>query len=58
MYVAFASGKPTKSTNFITGWLVNGRYTGRPVGVTVGRDGSLFVSDDMGGIIYRVTYAP
>jgi glucose/arabinose dehydrogenase len=58
MYVAFASGKPTKSTNFITGWLVNGRYTGRPVGVTVGRDGSLFVSDDQGGLIYRVTYGP
>ena len=28
----------------------------RPVGVTVGPDGSLFVSDDRGGRIYRILY--
>jgi glucose/arabinose dehydrogenase len=29
---------------------------GRPVGVTVGMDGSLFVTDDGSGSIWRVTY--
>ena len=28
----------------------------RPVGVTVGPDGSLYVSDDRGGRIYRIIY--
>jgi glucose/arabinose dehydrogenase len=31
---------------------------GRPVGVAVGQDGTLLVSDDGAGVIYRVTYKP
>jgi glucose/arabinose dehydrogenase len=31
---------------------------GRPVGLTVGPDGALYVSDDRAGAIHRVTYAP
>jgi glucose/arabinose dehydrogenase len=43
--------------DFMTGFLRNdGRVTGRPVGVVVGADGSLLVSDDKGGFIYRVTW--
>jgi len=30
---------------------------GRPVGVTVGRDGSLLVSDDGGNRIWKVSYS-
>jgi glucose/arabinose dehydrogenase len=58
VYVTFAHGRPAKYENFITGWLVNGHSTGKPAGVTVGKDGSLYVSDDMGGNVYRVTYGP
>ena len=29
---------------------------GRPAGVAVGPDGALYVSDDTGGAVYRVTY--
>jgi glucose/arabinose dehydrogenase len=29
---------------------------GRPVAVAVGKDGSLFVTDDTGNAIWRVTY--
>lgn len=46
--------------DFITGWLVNNNTsaaTGRPVGLTVGPDGALYISDDKSGVIYRVTYA-
>ena len=31
---------------------------GRPVGVTLGPDGSLLVADDVGDVIWRVTGAP
>jgi glucose/arabinose dehydrogenase len=48
--------------DFITGWLVpgetkKGRWMGRPVGIVFGSDGAMYVSDDAGGVIYRVTYA-
>jgi glucose/arabinose dehydrogenase len=31
---------------------------GRPVGIAVGPDGAMYVSDDTAGVIYRITYAP
>ena len=48
--------------DFITGWLApgetkKGRWMGRPVGIVFGSDGAMYVSDDAGGVIYRVTYA-
>jgi glucose/arabinose dehydrogenase len=33
-----------------------GEYTVRPVDVAVLRDGSLLVSDDLAGALYRITY--
>jgi len=47
--------------DFITGWLApgetkKGRWMGRPVGIVFGSDGSMYVSDDAGGVIYRVSY--
>ena len=41
---------------FLTGFLQNNAYIGRPVDVQVMKDGSLLVSDDHAGAIYRVTY--
>jgi len=44
--------------DFLTGFVTpEGGVWGRPVGVTVARDGALLVSDDGGGIIWRVTYS-
>jgi glucose/arabinose dehydrogenase len=48
--------------DFITGWLApgetkKGRWMGRPVGIVFGGDGSMYLSDDAGGVIYRITYA-
>lgn len=43
--------------DFITGWqLPDGSRWGRPVGLLVLPDGSLLVSDDYGGKIWRVSY--
>ena len=33
-----------------------GEYLGRPVDVAVAKDGSLLVSDDLVGAIYRISY--
>lgn len=45
--------------DFATGWLVNSdNASGRPVGVGVGPDGALYVSDDKAGDIYRIAYGP
>jgi glucose/arabinose dehydrogenase len=41
---------------FLTGFLQNNEYSGRPVDVQVMKDGSLLVSDDYAGAVYRVTY--
>jgi glucose/arabinose dehydrogenase len=40
----------------ISGWLVNGQYWGRPVDVAFGKDGAMYISDDLGGAVYRVTF--
>src|SRR5437016_7351305 len=41
---------------FLTGFLQNNECSGRPVDVQVMKDGSLLVSDDHAGAVYRVTY--
>jgi glucose/arabinose dehydrogenase len=41
---------------FITGFIVDNKYIGRPVDVQPMKDGSLLISDDYDGAVYRVTY--
>ena len=61
--VMFTSLKPDgnaeKTEVFADGWLDSetGRYRGRPVDVAQLPDGSLLVSDDYAGAIYRIWYA-
>lgn len=44
--------------DFMTGFVTDdGKVWGRPVGVAIGKDGSLFVSDDGSNSVWRVTYA-
>lgn len=47
---------PLTAEPFITGWLQGERDWGRPVDVITDRDGSLLISDDKAGAIYRVRY--
>lgn len=42
---------------FAQGWLKNGSVWGRPVDLQIMPDGSLLVSDDKAGAIYRITYS-
>ncbi len=43
---------------FAEGWIdANGEYLGRPVDVAQLRDGSLLVSDDLAGALYRISYS-
>ncbi len=55
--VRVREGKPVSYEDFITGWQgPNGRRWGRPVDVVVHTDGSLLISDDAAGAIYRVMH--
>ena len=56
--VPVVDGKPSGAPeDFITGWLNStGKSWGRPVDVLFANDGTLFISDDLNGVIYRVTY--
>lgn len=49
-------GEATSYKPFIDGWLQGEENWGRPVDVLVMPDGSLLVSDDYAGAIYRVSY--
>jgi len=64
VFFPMADGKPGPIEDFLTGFLAsNGSNEssidqwGRPVGVTVARDGSLLVSDDTGNRIWRISAA-
>jgi glucose/arabinose dehydrogenase len=54
-----ADGSADKHEVFADGFLdpSTGSYRGRPVDVAVWKDGSLLISDDYAGAIYRVTYS-
>ncbi len=55
--VSIEDGKPGVVEDFAVGWLRgDGSQWGRPVDVITGPDGSLYISDDGGGNIYRVFY--
>ncbi|TMH64372.1 MAG: sorbosone dehydrogenase family protein [Betaproteobacteria bacterium] len=51
-----AAGKAVAYEPFAEGWLQGDRVWGRPADVSVAPDGSLFVSDDTAGAIYRIRY--
>ncbi len=55
--VRFNDGKPASEDIFIDGWLQkDGSVLGRPVDILELPDGSLLVSDDQAGLIYKVEY--
>jgi glucose/arabinose dehydrogenase len=59
VYVPVKNGKASgEYEDFVTGFVTpDGKVWGRPVGVTVAKDGSLMVSDDGSNSIWRISYA-
>jgi glucose/arabinose dehydrogenase len=52
-----SNGKPEAPEVFAGGWLQNDReVNGRPVDVQFLKDGSLLVSDDYNGVVYKISY--
>lgn len=52
-------GQAGNAEPFASGWLTkDGDYAGRPADVAELKDGSLLVSDDASGAIYRISYEP
>jgi len=55
--VKFKQGLPVSEQEFISGWLTkDGEVLGRPVDILEMPDGSLLISDDKLGVIYKVEY--
>jgi glucose/arabinose dehydrogenase len=56
--LVFKDNRPTgEYEDFLTGFVASDQKVwGRPVGVAVAADGSLFVSDDAGGTIWRISF--
>ena len=61
IYVSFDRGQAEDFVPFLTGFVADydqGTVHGRPVGLAMLADGSLLVSDDSAGIIWRVRFTP
>ncbi|MFQ5664265.1 MAG: sorbosone dehydrogenase, partial [Terriglobia bacterium] len=54
--VRFREGRPVGIEDFVDVWFKGGRVRHRPVDVKTGPDGALYISDDRGGTIFRLTY--
>jgi glucose/arabinose dehydrogenase len=54
--VKFQNGQPVGMEDLVRGWNANGDVWGRPAGLLVLPDGSVLISDDFGGRIFRLRY--
>jgi glucose/arabinose dehydrogenase len=55
--VSFEDGVPVAYEPFATGWLENESVSGRPVDLLILADGSMLISDDHAGKLYRISYS-
>jgi glucose/arabinose dehydrogenase len=57
--VAWPDGKGgiARTEPFLTGLVENNQYLARPVDFLVQKDGSMLVSDDFNGAVYRISYS-
>jgi glucose/arabinose dehydrogenase len=54
----FDGAQPVSAQDFATGWqTADGNRWGRPAGIVVAPDGSLIVSDDQAGTLYRIAFS-
>jgi len=55
--VRLENGVPQGVESFADGWLQGDQVSGRPVDILMLNDGSMLISDDKAGRIYRITYS-
>jgi glucose/arabinose dehydrogenase len=56
VFIRFENGKPVGAPiDFVTDFVKDGKARGRPVGVAVDKTGALFVADDVGNTVWRIT---
>ena len=55
--VTLDGDRSTSYQIFADGWMKDEKTLGRPVDLLVMKDGSMLVSDDHNGAIYRITYS-
>jgi glucose/arabinose dehydrogenase len=55
--VTIEDGKAIDYKPFVDGWLQAETASGRPVDLLQMKDGSVLVSDDLNGVLYRISYA-
>ena len=51
-----SKGNYLGTEDFITGWLTSSGVLGRPVDILVQPGGTMYISDDKAGVIYKVVY--
>ena len=56
MFVSLKDGKAVSYEPLAEGWLQGAQAWGRPADVIQMTDGSLLLSDDRSGVVYRITY--
>ncbi|EMR02218.1 PQQ-dependent sugar dehydrogenase [Cesiribacter andamanensis] len=56
--IRFENGQPREADDFISGFLLPDKksHIARPCGMAQLPDGSLLLTDDGGGVIYRISY--
>ncbi|MDT8397214.1 MAG: PQQ-dependent sugar dehydrogenase [Pseudomonadales bacterium] len=52
----FENNQAVGFEDFASGWMIDDKYWGRPVDIELMPDGSMLVSDDFNGVIYRIAY--
>jgi len=52
--VPIRDGQPGTPAEFIKGWLDGNEAWGKPVHPFTARDGTLYLTDDTAGVIYRI----
>jgi glucose/arabinose dehydrogenase len=55
VYIPINGTRAGTPQDVVTGWLSGGSTWGRPVGLVVAADGSLLISDDQNGVVYRLS---
>ena len=57
LQIPMRDGLPGEPRTFMRGWLVDDDSWGRPVGPYVAHDGTLYLTDDKGGVVYWIRAA-